>query len=87
MQGHDGLFARQLLKAQYDFVTNVFTLNRWAGKPSADSVESVNARLSPCSSSQKLAPPPDPFLSDNADGQPGVESDVQTKGLPGHSNG
>ncbi len=26
-------------------------------------------------------------LLDKADGQPGIGSDVQTKGLPGHSNG
>lgn len=47
---------RELLKAQYDFLTNVFTLNRWAGKPSADSVESVNAWLSG-SAGQKPASP------------------------------
>ncbi|MCP1445190.1 outer membrane protein [Pseudomonas sp. GGS8] len=48
---------RDLLKTQYDFVTNVFTLNRWAGKPPVESVENVNAWLSPRSSSQKLASP------------------------------
>lgn len=48
---------RDLLKTQYDFVTNVFTLNRWAGKPPAESVESVNAWLSPGSSSQNLTSP------------------------------
>jgi outer membrane protein len=48
---------RDLLKTQYDFVTNVFTLNRWAGKPPVESVESVNAWLSPGSSSQNLTSP------------------------------
>ena len=48
---------RDLLKTQYEFVTNVFTLNRWAGKPPAESVESVNAWLSPGSSSQNLTSP------------------------------
>jgi outer membrane protein len=48
---------RDLLKTQYDFVTNVFTLNRWAGKPPVESVENVNAWLSPRSSSQKLTSP------------------------------
>jgi outer membrane protein len=48
---------RDLLKAQYDFVTNVFTLNRWAGKPPVESVESVNAWLSPDSSNQNLTSP------------------------------
>ncbi len=44
---------RDLLKTQYEFVTNVLTLNRWAGKLPAESVESVNGWLSPGSSSQK----------------------------------
>jgi outer membrane protein len=48
---------RDLLKTQYDFVTNVLTLNRWAGKPPAESVDSVNAWLSPFSSSQNLTSP------------------------------
>ncbi len=34
-----------LLKSQYDFITNLFILNRWAGKLSQDSVESVNVWL------------------------------------------
>ncbi len=37
---------RDLLKTQYDFITNLFILNRWAGKLSSESVESVNAWLS-----------------------------------------
>jgi outer membrane protein len=37
---------RDLLKAQYDFVINLFALNRWAGKLSEGSVASVNAWLS-----------------------------------------
>ncbi|MGV8864873.1 MAG: TolC family outer membrane protein [Pseudomonas sp.] len=37
---------RDLLKTQYDFITNLFILNRWAGKVSAESVESVNVWLS-----------------------------------------
>lgn len=37
---------RDLLKTQYDFITNLFILNRWAGKLSAESVESVNIWLS-----------------------------------------
>lgn len=48
---------RDLLKTQYDFVTNVLTLNRWAGKPPAESVENVNAWLSPGSPSQNLTSP------------------------------
>jgi outer membrane protein len=36
---------RDLLKSQYDFITNLFILNRWAGKLSEDSVESVNVWL------------------------------------------
>jgi len=36
---------RDLLKAQYDFITNLFILNRWAGKVSVESVESVNVWL------------------------------------------
>ncbi|KFE57154.1 TolC family outer membrane protein [Pseudomonas syringae] len=37
---------RDLLKTQYDFITNLFILNRWAGKLSDESVESVNVWLS-----------------------------------------
>ncbi len=37
---------RDLLRTQYDFITNLFILNRWAGKLSSESVESVNAWLS-----------------------------------------
>ena len=48
---------RDLLKTQYDFITNVLTLNRWAGKPPAESVENVNAWLSPGSPSQSLTYP------------------------------
>lgn len=36
---------RDLLKAQYDFTTNLFILNRWAGKISEESVGSVNVWL------------------------------------------
>ncbi len=45
---------RDLLKTQYEFLSNVFTLNRWAGKPPAESVESVNGWLSPGSSGQAM---------------------------------
>jgi len=45
---------RDLLKAQYDFITNLFILNRWAGKVSVESVESVNVWLS----NSKPAPGP-----------------------------
>lgn len=37
---------RDLLKTQYDFITNLFILNRWAGKLSEKSVENVNLWLS-----------------------------------------
>jgi outer membrane protein len=37
---------RDLLKTQYDFITNLFVLNRWAGKVSTESVESINVWLS-----------------------------------------
>lgn len=47
---------RDLLKTQYDFITNLFILNRWAGKLSADSVESVNVWLS---NNSKTEPAPD----------------------------
>lgn len=33
---------RDLLRTQYEFIINLFTLNRWAGKLSSQSVESVN---------------------------------------------
>lgn len=36
---------RDLLKAQYDFITNLLVLNRWAGGLSEQSVESVNVWL------------------------------------------
>lgn len=36
---------RDLLKAQYDFITNLLVLNRWAGRLSEQSVESVNVWL------------------------------------------
>jgi outer membrane protein len=35
----------ELLKSQYDFITNLFILNRWAGKLSQESVASVNVWL------------------------------------------
>ena len=47
---------RDLLKTQYDFITNLFILNRWAGKLSAESVESVNVWLS---NNSKTDPVPD----------------------------
>lgn len=46
---------RDLLKAQYDFITNLFVLDRWAGKLSIDSVESVNAWLSNTSKTDALS--------------------------------
>ncbi|WP_152224449.1 TolC family outer membrane protein [Pseudomonas sp. SCB32] len=45
---------RDLLKTQYDFLSNVFTLNRWAGKAPVESVESVNGWLSPSRSVQDI---------------------------------
>jgi outer membrane protein len=36
---------RDLLKAQYDFITNLLVLNRWAGRLSEQSIDSVNAWL------------------------------------------
>ncbi|EWC39203.1 hypothetical protein B597_021340 [Stutzerimonas stutzeri KOS6] len=36
---------RDLLKAQYDFITNLLVLNRWAGRLSKQSVENVNVWL------------------------------------------
>ena len=47
---------RDLLKTQYDFITNLFILNRWAGKLSDESVESVNIWLS---NNSKTDPVPD----------------------------
>jgi outer membrane protein len=47
---------RDLLKTQYDFITNLFILNRWAGKLSIESVESVNVWLS---NNSKTDPSPD----------------------------
>ena len=47
---------RDLLRTQYDFITNLFILNRWSGKLSADSVESVNVWLS---NNSKTEPAPD----------------------------
>nr|WP_041506210.1 TolC family outer membrane protein [Pseudomonas plecoglossicida] len=38
---------RDLLKSQYDFITNLFLLNRWAGELNQASVDSVNVWLSP----------------------------------------
>jgi len=38
---------RDLLKSQYDFITNLFMLNRWSGQLNQDSVDSVNVWLSP----------------------------------------
>ncbi|MHA6788477.1 TolC family outer membrane protein [Pseudomonas bijieensis] len=37
---------RDLLKTQYDFISNVLILNRWAGKPPAEGIENVNGWLS-----------------------------------------
>ena len=36
---------RDLFKAQYDFITNLFILNRWAGRPPEESVDAVNVWL------------------------------------------
>ena len=36
---------RDLLKAQYDFIINLFILNRWAGRPPEESVDAVNVWL------------------------------------------
>lgn len=38
---------RDLLKTQYDFITNLFLLNRWAGELNQESVDNVNVWLSP----------------------------------------
>lgn len=43
---------RDLLKTQYEFLSNVLTLNRWAGRPPADGIENVNGWLSPGSAGQ-----------------------------------
>ncbi|WP_433860546.1 TolC family protein [Pseudomonas thivervalensis] len=45
---------RDLLKTQYDFLSNVLILNRWAGKPPAESIENVNGWLSPGSAGQAV---------------------------------
>ncbi|MCB2255810.1 TolC family outer membrane protein [Pseudomonas chlororaphis] len=45
---------RDLLKTQYEFLSNVFTLNRWAGKPPGETVSSVNGWLSPGSAVQSV---------------------------------
>ncbi|KQW41920.1 MULTISPECIES: TolC family outer membrane protein [Pseudomonas] len=37
---------RDLLKTQYDFLSNVLILNRWAGKPPAEGIENLNSWLS-----------------------------------------
>lgn len=47
---------RDLLKTQYEFITNLFILNRWAGKLSEQSVDSVNVWLS---NNSKTEPAPD----------------------------
>lgn len=36
---------RDLLKAQYDFITNLLVLNRWSGRLSKQTIESVNVWL------------------------------------------
>ncbi|WP_349976078.1 TolC family outer membrane protein [Pseudomonas sp. WHRI 8519] len=38
---------RDLLRSQYDFITNLFLLNRWAGELNQESVDNVNVWLSP----------------------------------------
>nr|WP_314876130.1 TolC family outer membrane protein [uncultured Pseudomonas sp.] len=38
---------RDLLKSQYDFITNLFLLSRWAGELNQQSVDNVNVWLSP----------------------------------------
>ncbi|MBV4495063.1 TolC family outer membrane protein [Pseudomonas sp. SWRI12] len=43
---------RDLLKTQYDFLSNVLILNRWAGKSPTESIEHVNDWLSPGSAGQ-----------------------------------
>ncbi len=48
---------RDLLKAQYDFITNLFILNRWAGRPPQDSVDSVNVWLGGTAVAQEPAKP------------------------------
>ncbi|MFV3304592.1 TolC family protein [Pseudomonas sp. NY15181] len=48
---------RDLLKTQYEFLSNVFILNRWAGRAPAESVESVNGWLSPSRSVQDIMQP------------------------------
>ncbi|MCG6576625.1 channel protein TolC [Pseudomonas sp. AF32] len=48
---------RDLLKTQYDFLSNVLTLNRWAGKAPVESIENVNAWLGPGGSNQHVMDP------------------------------
>lgn len=48
---------RDLLKTQYEFLSNVFTLNRWAGKPPIESVQSVNGWLGAGSASEDFLRP------------------------------
>ncbi|WP_449431681.1 TolC family outer membrane protein [Pseudomonas putida] len=38
---------RDLLKSQYDFITNLFLLNRWGGELNQTAVDNVNVWLSP----------------------------------------
>lgn len=45
---------RDLLKAQYDFITNLLVLNRWAGQLSEQSIESVNVWLAKSERSRAL---------------------------------
>lgn len=49
---------RDLLKSQYDFVTNLFMLDRWAGKLSEASVSDVNAWLGGAPAPAVPAPAP-----------------------------
>jgi outer membrane protein len=44
---------RDLLRSKYEFITNLFILNRWAGKLTEESVDSVNVWLG---SSTKIDP-------------------------------
>lgn len=45
---------RDLLKAQYDFITNLLVLNRWAGRLSEQSIESVNGWLTASNQARAL---------------------------------
>lgn len=51
---------RDLLKAQYDFITNLLVLNRWVGELSEKTVEGVNHWLSASAQSAALKPDPMP---------------------------